>query len=250
MVDQPPQTRYQHKPFYGSSHTWAIDILDPRPLGSESAILDIGTGAGYFGHYFEQRGVPLRVGVEIDEQARAHCAPCYSRMVASLDALLSEPEGSYDGVFDVVLLLDVLEHIANPFEFLTRVTPLLKPKGIVLISVPNIAHWSIRLSLLAGYFEYTERGILDRTHLHFFSRRHFRQLCNANPELRLLSSSASIVPLELLLPESLRHAAPFRWFAFIRKAAAVTLPNLFGYQHLAVLERKQPHASPDRTNAR
>lgn len=238
MATIAPQQRYLHKPFAGSSHTWAVRILDRFPLQQSSAALDIGTGAGMFGQYLADRGVGVRIGIDIDEEARAHCAPFYSRLAPSLESLLSEPEAAYESMFDVVLMLDVLEHMAAPQDFFGRVIPLLKPGGLALISVPNIAHWTMRLSLLFGFFEYTNRGILDRTHLHFFTRRHFRSLWSTRSEVKVEELAVSISPIELMLPEFARHWVPLRWFAHLRRGAARVLPGLLGYQHLVALRRK------------
>jgi SAM-dependent methyltransferase len=75
------------------------------------------------------------------------------------------------GAVDLVLLLDVLEHLVHPEEALSRVVATMTKEGTVIISLPNVAHLSVSLPLLfRGRFDYTDAGILDRTHLHFFYR--------------------------------------------------------------------------------
>jgi 2-polyprenyl-3-methyl-5-hydroxy-6-metoxy-1,4-benzoquinol methylase len=73
--------------------------------------------------------------------------------------------------FDAVLCGDVIEHLRDPQRFLERIRPLLKPDGRLVLSTPNIANWAMRLSLLFGRFRYTDRGLLDRTHTHLFTRK-------------------------------------------------------------------------------
>jgi 2-polyprenyl-3-methyl-5-hydroxy-6-metoxy-1,4-benzoquinol methylase len=73
--------------------------------------------------------------------------------------------------FDVVTFGDVLEHLRDPAEVLTRVKPLIAPTGYLVASIPNVAHRSLRLSLLFGEFDYGDMGLLDRTHLRFFTIR-------------------------------------------------------------------------------
>ena len=77
--------------------------------------------------------------------------------------------------FDVVLLGDVIEHLRDPVAALARLRPLLRPGGRLVLSTPNVANWAIRLSLLAGRWRYTDRGILDRTHTHLFTRATLRE---------------------------------------------------------------------------
>lgn len=73
---------------------------------------------------------------------------------------------------DLVLCLDVLEHLVNPQRVLDQLRSVMRPDGTLIVSLPNVAHLSVALPLLlAGKFEYTDAGILDRTHLHFFTRR-------------------------------------------------------------------------------
>ena len=74
------------------------------------------------------------------------------------------------GSFDVVLCGDVIEHLRDPVAALARLRPLLRPGGRLVLSTPNVANWAIRLSLLAGRWRYTDRGILDRSHTHLFTR--------------------------------------------------------------------------------
>jgi 2-polyprenyl-3-methyl-5-hydroxy-6-metoxy-1,4-benzoquinol methylase len=72
--------------------------------------------------------------------------------------------------FDTIVCGDLIEHLRDPGAFLARVRPLLRPGGRLALTTPNVANWTIRLQLLFGRFEYTERGILDRTHTHLFTR--------------------------------------------------------------------------------
>jgi hypothetical protein len=96
-------------------------------------------------------------------------------IVGSIEDLdLSETFG--EEKFDVVIFSDVLEHLVDPSEVLRAVRPLIAPGGYVCSSIPNIAHGSIRLALLAGRFDYAELGLMDRTHLRFFTREGMRHL--------------------------------------------------------------------------
>ena len=74
------------------------------------------------------------------------------------------------GTFDVVLCGDLVEHLRRPGAALARLRPLLRPGGRLVLTTPNVANWALRLSLLAGRWRYSDRGILDRTHVHLFTR--------------------------------------------------------------------------------
>lgn len=220
--------RYKFKPFRGSSHSWALAELESLPR--ETRILDIGAGSGAIGGVLKNRGFKELHAVEIDENSRTVIAPNYLTVYSGIE----EAAGPYD----CVLILDVLEHLVKPEDFLKLVLLKLAAGGRLLISLPNIAHWSIRLSLLAGYFNYTERGLLDKTHLRFFTRASAVKFFSAFPGLRIEKIEASIEPLELLLPEELYDNSVFAFLSGVRMKIASLLPGLMAYQNLFVLRVK------------
>ena len=81
-----------------------------------------------------------------------------------------------DRRFDVIVFADVLEHLPRPLPVLREYLRYLAPGGSVIVSLPNVGLWSVRLQLLAGRFEYEDAGVLDRTHFRFFTRRTARKL--------------------------------------------------------------------------
>jgi len=108
------------------------------------------------------------LGIEPDK-SRAELAA--SRGVDVSCGFLTEKLVAAKGPFDVVMFSDVLEHVASPDDILKLAVSGLKPGGILLLSVPNVAHWSMRLNLLFGRFNYTETGLCDATHLRWFTKR-------------------------------------------------------------------------------
>jgi 2-polyprenyl-3-methyl-5-hydroxy-6-metoxy-1,4-benzoquinol methylase len=152
--------------------------LNARPLGgharllelvgSGKRVLDVGCSSGYLARLLVERGCVV-VGVERDPAAaEAARAVCEDVLVGDVETM--EPPFE-DGSFDVVLCGDLIEHLRDSEMFLARVRPLLARGGRVVLSTPNVANWSMRLSLLAGRWQYEDRGILDRTHAHLFTRR-------------------------------------------------------------------------------
>jgi methionine biosynthesis protein MetW len=141
-----------------------LRLLDLVPSGSR--VLDIGCWTGYNGHVLIQRGCTV-VGVENNERA-AHAASAEYHDVIIGDVEKEEIQQMISGSFDAILLLDVLEHLRDPGRIL-HLGHKWAPTGLALVSVPNVAHWSIRRELLRGRWRYTPTGILDSTHLRFYT---------------------------------------------------------------------------------
>lgn len=223
-----PQERYLHKPFLGSSHNWAFEQL--KGTARDAKVLDFGSGSGCIGRYLKDIGLRQIYAVDIDPAARDHVREVYHEVTCDISSLSCNE-------FDIILALDVLEHTSNPEGLLKIFLSRLKPGGTLLISVPNIAHWSIRFSLLFGFFNYTERGILDKTHLHFFTKRSLSALLLSQPGTRLVSSAASIPPAEFVLPSWVSESAAFQALNKAHLEIAQVLPGFFGYQLLARIEK-------------
>lgn len=154
-----------------NAHTQGILLVPP---GSD--VLDVGTADGHpVVEGLKARGCRVW-GVEIDEEAAAEAAGlCESMTVGNVEQLdLAATFG--DRRFDVVLCLDVLEHLVEPLDTLVRLKDLLTPTGTVVASIPNVTHAAVRLQLLDGSFTYTDTGLLDRTHVRFFDREEVEKL--------------------------------------------------------------------------
>jgi 2-polyprenyl-3-methyl-5-hydroxy-6-metoxy-1,4-benzoquinol methylase len=141
-------------------------------VGTGNRVLDVGCSSGYLARPLAERGNTI-VGLELNpEAAREAEAFCERVLVGDVETMELPLE---PGSFDVVLCGDVVEHLRDPVAALARLRPLLKPGGRVVLSTPNIANWAIRLSLLGGRWRYTDRGILDRSHTHLFTRSTLRE---------------------------------------------------------------------------
>lgn len=147
-----------------TSHALMVELV-----GTDKRVLDVGCASGYLGEAMKQRGCTV-AGIETDNEA-AEAAK------AVLDEVVVGDVGGIDlvarfgaGTFDVVVFGDVLEHVVDPVGVLRAVRPLLAPSGYVVVSIPNVAHGAVRLSLQRGQFRYNPLGLLDETHLRFFTR--------------------------------------------------------------------------------
>ena len=152
-------------PLNESSHRAHAKLL--AAVGDGRRVLDVGCSSGYLAGPLAVQGNTV-VGIELDsvaaQEAEAFCERVLVGDIETMELPL-EPAS-----FDVVLCGDVVEHLRDPGRTLARLRPLLPSDGRLVVSTPNVANWAMRLSLLGGRWRYTDRGILDRTHTHLFTR--------------------------------------------------------------------------------
>jgi predicted TPR repeat methyltransferase len=228
-VSDPASERYVWKEIPGSSHDCLRSRVRSLPAGLR--LLDLGAAGGHLGRAVRDRCAFL-AGVEPDPALPATAREGYDDW-RQADAMAA---GSWDGPFDAVVCADVLEHLPRPEELLARIRDWLRPGGTLLVSLPNVANITVRAALAAGRFPYAERGILDRTHLRFYTRRSGSALI-AGAGFRIRGVHATAMPYELAVPALGRSPwrAPVRAFA---SASARVWPTLFGYQF--VVEAVRP----------
>jgi 2-polyprenyl-3-methyl-5-hydroxy-6-metoxy-1,4-benzoquinol methylase len=150
--------------------------MQPFVPSTARSVLDIGCGAGAFGAGLKAERPDVAVwGVEPDPGAAAVAAGCLDRVLTgTAPAVLSALE---ERRFDCVVMNDVVEHVLEPEDLLRAVLPHIAPGGRLVASIPNIRHHTAVADLaLRGRWEYTDEGILDRTHLRFFTRSSMRAL--------------------------------------------------------------------------
>ena len=220
--------RYDLHRHPASSHQRILRILlaDPR-----SPILDVGCAHGTIGALLaDARGaaVPAVDGIEPDPAWAAEARPWYR----TLHVGRVEDAALVPGTYAQVVLADVLEHLPDPAGTLRDLRVAAHPDARFVISVPNVAHLAARLLLLAGRWPRMERGIFDRTHLHFWTRDTFAELL-AEAGLRAERWEATPVPLEQVWPDgrlSWLRAVGMR----IQTGCVRVLPRVFGFQWIVV----------------
>lgn len=151
--------------YFANTRTELLGLL---PSGSGKSVLELGCGEGRTGAYLLRSGYGKRVvGIEFNPDA-AKIAE--SNLSAVFIHNLNEPL-KLDEKFDVILAADVIEHLVDPWTVVANILVYLKPGGYLLTSTPNIRYWNIIWRLATkGSWEYQDSGILDRTHLRFFTR--------------------------------------------------------------------------------
>ena len=217
--------RYPRKWGTRSSHHLVLSLIG---AGEGRRALDVGCAQG---HLLGELVIQGWECIGIDSDA-ADVATCIGRGLDAVELDISTDLPASLGSFDLVVFADVLEHLPDPIRVLRNVHSLLNPGARVVISIPNIAHLSVRAQLLFGRFQYSDRGILDRTHLRFFTRRTIKELLT-DTGFSIHQTTASAVPLELVWP-----ALTKSMFGRVVLALNNRLPSLwasgFAYQHIVV----------------
>ncbi|HEY0370396.1 MAG TPA: class I SAM-dependent methyltransferase [Thermoanaerobaculia bacterium] len=182
---------YTFKDFEGSSHRILLELIRKhRPRGG--TLLDLGAAGGELGsairaHFDRTIGFEYNVDCICDLVGRFNQV-----VIADLERVKQLPKG-----VSAIVLADVLEHLRSPASTLTLVREALADDGHAFISVPNIANITVRLGLLFGIFEYRDRGILDYTHLRFYTKRTIsREIENAGFHIEEVRGSS--VPIRLI----------------------------------------------------
>lgn len=203
------------------SHGKMLKMVKPG-----ARILETGCANGRFSAVLAEIGCKV-VGVELDPTAAREAEQfCEKVIVGNLD----DPElrRQIPGDFDILIFGDVLEHLIEPWKVLADLRSRLGPGGCIIISIPNIAHWDGRMGLLAGNFDYTYDGLMDSTHLRFFTRRTAREL--------VVQSGYRIVEMDrtLTLPKWVYRIRLVRRFAprLLLPPLAWIAPNLFTLQFI------------------
>jgi SAM-dependent methyltransferase len=229
---------YEFKSFKYSSHSSILKFLDVER--EPCKILDVGTAGGYLGKILSARGHSV-FGIEKDAETAQKAKHNYqSFQIADIETF----EFLYYQEFDYILFADVLEHLRDPEAVLQRCIPALKESGKIVISVPNIANFIIRLSLLAGKFDYVERGILDKTHLRFFTLRGLEKMIG-EVRCRILSVTPTPLPLQIVLPlTEIKFFAPLHEALYI---LARCWKTMFAYQFVIVIAPNSSSIQPERS---
>lgn len=214
---------YQLKDSPYSSHGLLLACLPPDGAGRR--VLDVGCAGGYLGVILAGRGYRV-TGIDSPGAARGGFPESVELFEADLDLGLP----ALAGRFDYVICADVLEHLRRPVRLLRDLRAVLAGGGRVVASLPNSGHAYFRWNVLRGRFPAHDRGLFDRTHLHFYTWRGWLDLFTA-AGFRVETVRCSGVPVALALPKW-EGSAAVRALERVSYESARWWKEMFAYQFI------------------
>ena len=216
---------YVFKPQPHSSHSILQRLLPSD--GGGRRLLDLGCADGYLSRIFAARGFAVTAIDAPSSRVRS-----FPPEIRFLEADLDRGLPPMDGAFDYVICADLLEHLRDPDRLLAEIRARLAPGGRLLASLPNSGNIYFRLNVLAGQFPRDDRGLFDRTHIHFYMWKGWREMLHRNG-FRVGRVEATVIPFSLAFP-----AAPALGGALesTYSLAARAWKKLFAYQFVVVAE--------------
>jgi 2-polyprenyl-3-methyl-5-hydroxy-6-metoxy-1,4-benzoquinol methylase len=215
-----------------SSHSFIAAMLEGLPRGAR--VLDVGAASGTLARMCVGSGYVMR-GIEPNANWLGSSRNLYSEVY---EASLEQTPDAYLEGHDAVVCGDVIEHLVEPEKQLQRLVMLQPDHCMFIISVPNIANLWVRLNLLFGRFEYADKGILDRTHLHFYTRKSFLSLLQgAGLEVKKLKVTP--IPLDLAAPTMFQNQLGSGVIALFARLAQ-WWPTMLAYQFVVKAHKFEP----------
>lgn len=170
-MTQPDLYADKEQQYFGVEQKWVADLIEGRNL----RILDVGCGDGQTGALLKREGIAKEVhGIEIVEATAQRASNWLDTVITGNIETLELPFESTS--FDVIVITEVLEHLVDPWSVVRRLKNYLRNDGIIIASVPNVRNLSVIWRLVTGRWRYTDSGILDKTHLRFFTKTLFVEL--------------------------------------------------------------------------
>jgi glycosyltransferase involved in cell wall biosynthesis/ubiquinone/menaquinone biosynthesis C-methylase UbiE len=205
-------------------------LLSWMSEGSPKRILDLACGNGRLGELLRLDGHTV-IGIDAEKLDGVG-----ERLDGFVEADLNEGiPAEAGGDFDVVVATNAFERVVDPEALMAQLPGVLAPRGVIIASVPNVAHWYPRARVLTGHFDYERRGIFDSGHLRFFTQKSFERMAE-RAGLRVRRRASSGVPVEVAERGGPSPSRLMRVVAAVDKLGLATSPNLFSYQFLFELE--------------
>lgn len=228
-----PEYREYFVPYAVKRSLFSCHYFAAKLIGTDQRVLEIGCGDGSFGTELVRAGNQV---VGIDNEPHVPLSAGYANVLeADLERGLGEAAINSGQQYDRILVFDILEHLRDPDRLLQDCKNVLGARGKMIVSVPNAANLTVRIMVLFGSFRYSDRGILDWSHVRFFTAKTARELLEKHG-FRVTARRNTIVPLERLV--ALRpNSALLRAANWILRILTAVAPGLFAYEIMLVAER-------------
>lgn len=189
-------------------------------VGNNKKVLDVGCAEGNLAEVMFSNECEV-VGIEIDEES-AQNAQKFCKEIIIGDVETIQLPTKYRDYFDYILFADILEHLRDPSMVLKRFKEYLKDDGCIIVSLPNISNWRMRLKFLSGKFEYQNTGVLDIGHIRFFNEKSAKNMIS--------DAGFELIKLDIT---GLDSPIGTKFFQII----GTHLPNLLAYQFLIIAKK-------------
>jgi 2-polyprenyl-3-methyl-5-hydroxy-6-metoxy-1,4-benzoquinol methylase len=228
-----PEYEEYFVPYAVKRSLFSCHYFAAKLIGTDQRVLEVGCGDGSFGSELVRAGNQV---VGVDDNPAVPLNAGYTNVFdADLEHGLGDAARKSVQQYDRILLFDVLEHLRDPGTLLGDCKKVLDARGKMIVSFPNTVNLTVRLMVLFGSFRYSDRGILDWSHLRFFTAKTARELLQRHG-FRVTARRDTIVPLERLI--ALRaDSTILRMANWILRALTAIAPGLFGYEIMLVAER-------------
>lgn len=231
-ISEGPAYRIKTDPY--SSHGLICKYLKNR-IQERMRILDLGSDVGFLGRLldsFPKKAVLHAVDINAANLKKAQ--PYYAKTFC-FD--LNSKVWPLTQKYNIVVLADTLEHLLCPYEVLETAFNLVRSKGTLIVSIPNSVYWWARLVVLSGNFPQQQRGIFDRTHLHFYTYHSFRRMIKSLTRVKKIEYKPTTLPLQFLFRQPLLRF-PLQLMYDCSYVMAQLIPSLFAYQHIFIISKK------------
>jgi O-antigen biosynthesis protein len=241
-----PLNQTKQNSYYGFARPEVVGAIIKNKLPT-GKVLEIGCAGGETGKNLKER-LPVQsyVGIDISPEAAATAKISLDRViVANIEETdLASEHGLKPGEFDLLLALDVLEHLYDPWDVLAELSSYVKPGGHVVASLPNIQNITIMQDLIKGNWRYQDAGILDATHLRFFTleeakkmftgagfmMKNIEYVLNPSPDMEKVKESGNTyrqgnLEITNLTREELLHLFTYQYILIAQKASSADALN-------------------------
>jgi SAM-dependent methyltransferase len=207
-----------------SSHSLLLQSFPAQ--GQGRTVLDVGCGSGYLGALLAERGFSV-TGIERKDCYQQPFPSTVRLIEADLEAGLPE----LGVTFDYVLCADILEHLRRPDLLLEQLRRVIRPEGALIASLPNSGNIYFRLNILSGRFPQDDKGLFDRTHVHFYMWQGWVNLLE-HAGWRIATIQSSAIPVGLVVPPAWEHSSPVHLAERVCYGLAKLRKTLFAYQFI------------------